>query len=67
MELLLHLFDLYVGRSYPPDILSREHGDDDKMIIRFEWFSGKSREFGYTEKAYNAIWEKFNSYWKARF
>ena len=69
MELILQLCDLYVRRNYPPDILSVEYGADedgitDERIIRFEWFSGKTRDFGFTNKAYSAIWDRFNSYWK---
>ena len=63
--LITQLFDLYVRRNYPPDILSREFDDDGDLFILFEWESGKTRSFGYTEKSYDAIWEKFNSYWNS--
>ncbi len=76
MELIEQIFELYIKRNYPPDILSVEYGSDenginenginDKRMIRFEWFSGKSREFGYTSKSYGAIWDRFNSYWNTR-
>lgn len=68
MELIEQLFELYVQRGYPPDVLSVEYGSDedginDERLICFKWFSGKSRMFGYTSKAYGAIWERFNTYW----
>ena len=71
MELIEQLFDLYVRRNYPPDILSVEYGSDenginDQRFIRFEWFSGKTKEFGYTPKSYSAIWDKFNGYWREK-
>ncbi len=69
--LIIQLFELYVRRSYPPDILSVEYGPDEdgineKRFIRFEWFSGKVREFGYTNEAYGAIWKRFNEYWNSK-
>lgn len=71
IPLIEQLFELYVQRGCPPDVLSVKYGSrddgilrvDDKTFICFEWFSGKSRMFGYTSKAYEAIWERFNTYW----
>ena len=50
----------------PPDILSMEFAGDqmgDNIVIRFEWFSGRVKDFGYTEERYKDIWEVFNKYW----
>ena len=75
--LILNLFDLYVCRNHPPDMLSSEvvlgQNDNEKRVIRFEWDSGKVKDFGYTHKTYTAIWEKFHTFynhdpklWKGR-
>jgi hypothetical protein len=61
-DLIIQLFNLWVSRNYPPDILSVEWPND-KQVIRFAWQSGKMREFGYTQARYDVIWQVFNDYW----
>lgn len=62
-DLLLRLLNLWIGRNYPPDILSIEYPDE-SPVIRVEWFSGKKFEFGYTKTRWDAVWERFNEFWQ---
>lgn len=61
-ELIVQLFRLYARRNCPPDILSVEYPEN-KPVIQFQWFSGKTRVFGFTQKAFDAVWDEFNIYW----
>jgi len=62
MDLILQLFDLYVERGYPPDVLSKEFPGP---VIRLEWFSGKRREFGYTKARWDLMFDEFNRFWRS--
>jgi len=70
-DLLLQHLNQYIARNYPPDSISREwalgeDSDEEFLVIRFEWFSGKSRDFGYSSERYEIVWRAFNQYWKSQ-
>ena len=62
-DLLVQLLDVFIDRKDPPDILSIEYPAD-LMIIRFEWFGGEIREYGYTRPRWDAVWTRFNRFWQ---
>mgnify|MGYP001594289114 CR=1 FL=1 len=61
-DLLIQLLDNMIDHGKPPDILSREF-EEGKAVIRFEWFNGHIKEFGYTPARYDAAWRRFQSHW----
>jgi hypothetical protein len=63
-DLLLQLLEKMIKAGNPPDILSKEEGNHFETIIRFEWHSGKSMEFPYTDKRIRAVWTRFTQYWR---
>ena len=64
MDLLLQLFNTWVKKNKPPDVLSIEKDTNNNSVIQFEWFDGRSYRAAYTKNRYNLIWAEFNSYWK---
>ena len=66
-DLLVQLLEKMITSGRPPDILSREYseiGDDCVLVIRFEWFTGRVMDFGYSRERYDAAWKRFNDYWQ---
>ena len=65
-DLALQLLDMYISQDKVPDILSMEWPNGEDLVIRFEWFSGESKDFGYSYERYKGVWEAFNQYWNSR-
>lgn len=65
-DLLVQLLDLWISRGDPPDVMSKEWDGDDTLKIRFEWFTGRCREYPYSKQRFDAVWEAFNRYWNLR-
>jgi hypothetical protein len=64
-DLLLQHLKQYLERNYPPDCISVEWPNGEDPVIRFEWFSGKQKDFGYTSQRREIVFEKYNEYWRA--
>ena len=62
-DLLVRLLDAYIAKGSPPDALSWEFREEDKKVICFEWFSGKSLDFPYSKERYDVAWDVFQDYW----
>ncbi len=69
-DLLVQLLDKWIANGNIPDEMSMEFGrsneEGDNPITYFRWLdTNKEREFGYSEKQYNLVWNKFNSFWNS--
>ena len=63
-DLLVQLLNSFIDRKDPPGILSLEYPGD-SMVLRFEWFGGEIRDYGYTKARWDVVWTRFNEYWKS--
>ena len=63
-KLISRLFDAWRSKENVPDFLSREYrsSNGDWLVIRFEWFNGKIKDFGYTRERFNCAWNLLDDY-----
>lgn len=64
--LVVQLLSLWIAQGRPPDVLSREWTGENEPLIRFEWFTGRVREFPCSSSAYDQAWGMYQSYWRQR-
>ena len=65
-DLLCKYLFLVFSRDFPPDELSQEWDYNDNLIIRLVWYTGCIREYGYTQKRFDAAMNLFNRLWNDR-
>jgi len=66
VDLLVGLLASMFNRGYPPDVLSQEWDDNDRSIIRLDWYTGHRREYAYTKARFEAAMQFFNEHWHER-
>ena len=60
----LEILNKFIDSGSPPDHLSREWPDGDDPVIHFAWFCGTRVNLPYDSKIYDAVWNRFQGFWR---
>lgn len=65
-DLLCRLLAAFLARGYPPDELSQEWDNNERPVMRLQWYTGHRREYAYTRARCEAAMKYFNVRWRER-